>query len=184
MSATAYLKTDCELCGGHIEYPSELAGLSIECPHCQQTTALPAPFPQKASAASFKTVQPETLVWEGSPSHWKYAAYWVLGVLLIALYGTGLLVLLLIWIDRRSHKYRVTTKRVTTELGIFSKSSFETRIRDIRVINLVRSGLGGLFGVGTLQFGSAGTAGIEVAFEAIADPKRVKEIVNSYREDG
>jgi len=107
-----------------------------------------------------------------------------LGVLLIALYGTGLLVLLLIWIDRRSHKYRVTTKRVTTELGIFSKSSFETRIRDIRVINLVRSGLGGLFGVGTLQFGSAGTAGIEVAFEAIADPKRVKEIVNSYREDG
>ncbi len=40
----AYLKTDCEHCCGHIEYPSELAGQSIECPHCQQMTGLPSPF--------------------------------------------------------------------------------------------------------------------------------------------
>ena len=44
MPPIAYLKTDCEHCSGHIEYPSELAGQSIECPHCQQTTALPSPF--------------------------------------------------------------------------------------------------------------------------------------------
>ena len=44
MPPVAYLKTDCEHCSGHIEYPSELAGQSIECPHCQQTTALPSPF--------------------------------------------------------------------------------------------------------------------------------------------
>ncbi len=41
MSATAYLKADCDYCSGHIEYPVELGGLSIECPHCRQTTALP-----------------------------------------------------------------------------------------------------------------------------------------------
>jgi hypothetical protein len=44
MPPIAYLKTDCEKCSGHIEYPTELAGQSIECPHCQQMTTLPSPF--------------------------------------------------------------------------------------------------------------------------------------------
>jgi protease PrsW len=43
MSQIAYLKTACERCSGRIEYPSELAGQSIECPHCHQPTPLPPP---------------------------------------------------------------------------------------------------------------------------------------------
>jgi hypothetical protein len=45
MSQIVYLKTPCERCSGHIEYPSELTGQSIECPHCQQVTSLPPPLP-------------------------------------------------------------------------------------------------------------------------------------------
>jgi len=45
MSQIVYLKTACERCSGHIEYPSELAGQSIECPHCHQATPLPPPLP-------------------------------------------------------------------------------------------------------------------------------------------
>src|SRR4029453_7133270 len=37
----SYLKAACQHCKGHIEYPSELAGQSVECPHCKQTTTLP-----------------------------------------------------------------------------------------------------------------------------------------------
>src|SRR5439155_23966360 len=44
MPPIAYLRTDCEHCSGHIEFPSELAGQSIQCPHCQQATSLPSPF--------------------------------------------------------------------------------------------------------------------------------------------
>jgi Family of unknown function (DUF6232) len=51
MPAIAYIKTDCEHCDGSIEYPSELAGESIECPHCQQTTTLPTPFMPPPPAA-------------------------------------------------------------------------------------------------------------------------------------
>jgi hypothetical protein len=50
MSQIVYLKTACEHCSGRIEYPSELAGQSIECPHCHQTVPLsssskPPPLP-------------------------------------------------------------------------------------------------------------------------------------------
>ena len=41
MSETTHLKMACERCGGHIEYPSEMAGQSIQCPHCQHTIKLP-----------------------------------------------------------------------------------------------------------------------------------------------
>jgi hypothetical protein len=61
MAAIAYIKTDCEQCGGPIEYPSELAGQSIECPHCQQATSLPSPFappPQAAAPPPIPPVQP------------------------------------------------------------------------------------------------------------------------------
>jgi len=38
------IKIACERCGGHTEYPSEMAGQSIQCPHCQHTITLPSRF--------------------------------------------------------------------------------------------------------------------------------------------
>lgn len=40
MNQTRYLKGECSECGGHIEFPAEAAGTSIECPHCGKTTEL------------------------------------------------------------------------------------------------------------------------------------------------
>src|SRR5947208_2692327 len=37
-----YLKCSCRACGGHIEFPSHAAGMSIGCPHCGATTDLNA----------------------------------------------------------------------------------------------------------------------------------------------
>jgi len=41
MPETTYLKAACQHCKGHIEYPSELAGQPVQCPHCNQSTTLP-----------------------------------------------------------------------------------------------------------------------------------------------
>jgi flagellar basal body-associated protein FliL len=40
MSATKFLRGECQHCGGHLEFPAEAAGTSAECPHCQQSTEL------------------------------------------------------------------------------------------------------------------------------------------------
>lgn len=40
MSATKFLRGDCQHCGGHLEFPAEAAGTSAECPHCHQSTEL------------------------------------------------------------------------------------------------------------------------------------------------
>jgi hypothetical protein len=36
-------KCDCQHCGGHIAFPSEAAGQTVECPHCKCETLLSAP---------------------------------------------------------------------------------------------------------------------------------------------
>jgi DNA-directed RNA polymerase subunit RPC12/RpoP len=46
MSENTYLKITCGRCGGHIEYPSEMAARSIQCPPCQHTIKLISPPPR------------------------------------------------------------------------------------------------------------------------------------------
>jgi DNA-directed RNA polymerase subunit RPC12/RpoP len=48
MPPTTYLKITCERCGGHIEYPSEMAGQSIQCSHCQHTIKLLSPHRRRS----------------------------------------------------------------------------------------------------------------------------------------
>jgi len=38
-----YAKCACESCGGHLEYPVEAGGATIDCPHCHFSTKLPRP---------------------------------------------------------------------------------------------------------------------------------------------
>jgi len=40
MNRTKYLKGECSECGGHVEFPAEAAGTTIDCPHCGKPTEL------------------------------------------------------------------------------------------------------------------------------------------------
>src|SRR5438309_4258732 len=40
MNRTKYLKGECAHCRGHIEFPAEAAGMTIDCPHCGKPTEL------------------------------------------------------------------------------------------------------------------------------------------------
>jgi hypothetical protein len=40
MNQTRYLKGECSECRGHIEFPAEATGTTIECPHCGKPTDL------------------------------------------------------------------------------------------------------------------------------------------------
>ena len=42
MSTDNFVKCECRACGGHLEFPAEAAGETIECPHCGKPTKLAA----------------------------------------------------------------------------------------------------------------------------------------------
>ncbi|CAN5196335.1 hypothetical protein BH23VER1_BH23VER1_09590 [soil metagenome] len=57
------------------------------------------------------------------------------------------------------------------------------RICDIRAINVRQRGLLGLLGVGTVEFASAGSDAIEVAFSNVRRPHRIKALVRQLQDN-
>ena len=133
----------------------------------------------------------EKILWEGRPTLWKHAGSIIWSVVIslviaIPTLGIGLLLLPIWWfgiyMERKKRKYIVTNKRVKVEFGLFSKSSNEIRIKDIRNVNVVKKGIGGMFGIGSLEFSSAGGTGVEVSFTAISNAEEVKKMVYVMQE--
>ena len=52
MAAPKYLKCDCSICGGHIEFPADGIGTTIPCPHCGAETELTLPAPDMPALSS------------------------------------------------------------------------------------------------------------------------------------
>lgn len=146
----------------------------------------------------------EQALWQGSVSHFHYLGKWFFTVILLgALCGSfflgfpdlavilwggraALLVValgLVLWIqlDRSRRKYAVTNKRVSAEFGIVNKNSNEVRVQDVRSINLRKTGVSGLLGIGTVEFSSAATDDADVIFWNIADAIKVRDLVRSLQ---
>lgn len=146
----------------------------------------------------------EVIHWSGSVSQWHYAGKWFFILLLLAgfvatfflhltadqtilwssraaLLVVALLMLTWIHLDRSSRKYTVTSKRVSVEFGIISKSSTELRIQDIRSINLTTTGLSGLVGIGRLEFSSAAADDADVIFWNTPGAEKIRDMVRSLQ---
>ena len=137
-------------------------------------------------------------------SHLHYAGKWiVIAVLVIIIAASfwisfpgyevmfwaaraGLLVLAVllaswIFIDRQRRRYVVTNKRVSVEFGIINRISNEIRIQDIRSINLRKTGLAGLLGIGRVEFSSAATDDADVVFWNTPEAEKVRDLVRSLQ---
>ncbi len=84
--------------------------------------------------------------------------------------------------ERTCHDYVVSEKRVEHISGWFYKSSKEVRIIDIRAINVTKQGFLGLFGVGTVEFSTAGSDGDDVTFSNVWRPHRIKSFVRRLQD--
>jgi len=70
---------------------------------------------------------------------------------------------------------------VSVEYGIVSRVSNEVRIQDIRSINLRKTGLSGLLGIGRVEFSSAATDDADVIFWNTPEAEKVRDLVRSLQ---
>jgi membrane protein YdbS with pleckstrin-like domain len=146
----------------------------------------------------------EQTLWSGTVSHLHYFGKWLWVIILGAAFAgsffigfpnsrdilwairaalllLALVVMFWIYLDRSRRKYAVTNKRVSVEYGIIGKRSNEVRVQDIRSINLRKTGLSGLLGVGTVEFSSAATDDADVIFWNTAEAEKVRDLVRSLQ---
>jgi uncharacterized membrane protein YdbT with pleckstrin-like domain len=146
----------------------------------------------------------EQILWSGTVSNLHYFGKWILIFILVGVLAGSFLIsfpnspgllwatraalllltlFLIFWIhlDRISRKYAVSNKRVSVEFGIVSKRSNEVRVQDIRSINLRKTGVSGLLGVGTVEFSSAATDDADVVFWNTPEAEKVRDLVRSLQ---
>jgi len=161
-----------------------------------------ADFPQNRAASPASAT--EQIIVSTRCSNWHYAGRWAL-ILFLLLAGAAsffvdgsffgkwailvraapfliaIVVFLLVQFDRSRRIYQVTNRRVVVEWGILAKSSNEIRVQDIRSINVSRSGLSGMLGIGNVEFSSAATDDAEVIFIKVPAADKVRDAVRTLQ---
>jgi uncharacterized membrane protein YdbT with pleckstrin-like domain len=83
------------------------------------------------------------------------------------------LTLLIGFLRRVGTKYLLTTQRLRITRGIVRKNVQETRLDRVQNVNYSQGILDRMFGVGTVDFDTAGTDDSDFTFEWINDPEQV-----------
>lgn len=103
-------------------------------------------------------------------------------LLLIAVFGVGLLILLWWYLQCKSSTLTVKERDILYEKGLLSKNRVEFGIAGVRTVKVNQSFFDRIFGVGTIQIYTAGDQP-EVEVKGMPDPNRVRELIKA-RQNG
>lgn len=123
----------------------------------------------------------ETLVAQTHPSWWKHFGTVFLGILLTPVVGIGLFMLLWVLICVKTTCYVATNARVVSKTGWLNTKQTEVRIADIRGVDIKRTFLQRILGIGDIEIGSAATEGAEIVMRGVVDPEGFVRAVNAQR---
>ncbi|SFZ73653.1 PH domain-containing protein [Chitinimonas taiwanensis] len=98
----------------------------------------------------------ERVIHRANLSMWNELPLLLLGVVLLPLFGAGLLVFLAIYIKVKSTELAITNKRVIAKFGFISRSTVELNINKIESLQVHQTLLGRLFNFGSLVIAGAG----------------------------
>lgn len=147
----------------------------------------------------------EELLWSGLQSRWTYIPTYLTGAILIAaaaalpilgvslpstipatipgvsvvLVALGIGVLVLTYLQYRTHLYAVTTEQVFHRSGILSRNIDQVRMEQVQNTSCSQSVVERLLSFGTVQLDTAGTANVELNLWEIPRPRRVNRIVTT-----
>lgn len=204
------IEFDCPHCGQKLNSPGDMGGQVINCPVCNKPFQIPSGIVESPMGEFFPAfvtpLEGEKLLALTHPSGLYFLGKYLLGVLCllvgivcaitgsrtqspivvigwIAVFGffytLWTTVKMLIYVY--SHSYVLTNLRILEKKGLVSISTSEVRIADIRGANLRQSILERILDVGSIAIGSAATAGTEVSFDGIKNPREILSLINAQR---
>jgi len=103
-------------------------------------------------------IRDETVLYRGHISLWSQLGRIVLGVLLLPLFGLGLILLLAVLIRYKTTELAVTNKRVITKTGLITRHTLELNLSKAESIQVEQGLMGRLFDYGSLQINGTGTS--------------------------
>jgi len=109
-----------------------------------------------ASYVEGALVKDETIVHLGRISLWSLWHLFALGLLLLPVFGLGLLFWVLAYVRYKTTELAITTKRVIVKHGFIRRRTVEININKVESIQVDQEILGRMFNFGTLVIAGAG----------------------------
>ena len=104
----------------------------------------------------------------GRTSLWSVWHLILFGLLLLPLFGAGLILWAVAYVRIRSTELAITTRRLIVKHGFIRRSTIEINLSKVESIQVTQSLLGRMFDFGTLVI--AGTGASHAPLEGIAEP--------------
>jgi uncharacterized membrane protein YdbT with pleckstrin-like domain len=124
----------------------------------------------------------ETVLYVAHPSMFRNRPIvYLLEVAAIALYGIGLVFLLIWWLQTLGATLTVTDRRTVLRKGLFSKHTNEVMHCDVRNLQIDQTFFQRIFDVGAVKVSSSGQSGIEIEVEGMPRPYEVKRLIDQGR---
>lgn len=113
-------------------------------------------------------VKDERIVHIGRISLWSMAHLFILGVLLLPVFGLGIVFLVIAWVRYKTTELAITNRRVIAKFGFISRRTVEINIAKVESIQVDQGILGRIFDYGTLLIAGAGDP--QAPIPGISDP--------------
>ena len=139
----------------------------------------------------------EQVIYEGRPSWRSILAFYIVGILGVAIAaaigvvaagagigaaigGVALLLLLLVgWLKRVSTRYSITDRRLRIQRGIIARNVDEARLERVQNVSVNQGVLERVLQVGTVDFDTASNRPDDTfQFRGIAQPERITRLVD------
>ena len=108
-------------------------------------------------------VDGETIVHTGHISLWSLWHLILLGLVLLPLFGAGLILWAMAWVRYKTTELAITTRRVIVKVGLIRRSTIEININKVESIQVDQAILGRMFNFGTLVIAGAGSSQAPIA---------------------
>jgi len=107
----------------------------------------------------------------------------IIALVLIPVFGLGLLIFLVWHLQNKASKLIVTDKEVLFEKGLLSKERSEVNISSIRTVKVKQSFFNRIFGTGTIELYTAGD-NPEIVATGMPDPNKIREFIKNEQNNG
>lgn len=101
-------------------------------------------------------VKDEKIVHIGHISLWSLSHLIALGLVLLPVFGLGLIFLVMAFVRYKTTELAITSKRVIVKLGFIQRRTVEININKVESIQVDQAILGRIFNFGTLVISGAG----------------------------
>ena len=115
---------------------------------------------------------------EHPPMFRNHPFWFILCILLIPLFGLGLLILLGWRLQTKASKLSVGDHEILYEKGLLSKERSEINIQAVRATKVKQSFINRILGVGVIEIYTAGDTA-EVIAAGMPDPNKVRELIKA-----